>query len=117
MSSTEAEYMALSEATREATYMQRFLTDLEFGEFAGVRMFCDNNGVRRLAENPVFHKRSKHIAVRHHYVREVLASGKLKLEYTPTEDMAADVLTKGVHAQRHKKCMELLGVTSVRPQA
>lgn len=113
LSSTEAEYMALSEATKEATYLKRFLLDIDFDEMAQVKILCDNNGARKLAENPVFHNRSKHIDVRHHYVREVLEGGELQIEFTPTNEMAADVLTKGVPKQKHESCLKLLGVTNI----
>ena len=77
-------------------------------------IFCDNNGARKLAENPVFHNRSKHIDLRHHYVREVLENGDVKIVYTPTAEMAADVLTKGLTKQKHTKCLDLLGMMEIR---
>lgn len=80
LSSTEAEYIALSEAARQATYMQRFLRELGYIEIHEVVIFCDN-GARKIAENLIFYSRTKHINVRHHYVREVLNRESLKIEY------------------------------------
>jgi len=110
LSSTEAEYMALSEATKEAVYLRRFFNELSLEKLARVKVYCDNNGARRLAENPVFHNRSKHIDVRHHYVREILEAGEMEVAYTPTEDMAADIFTKRLSRPKHLKCMDLLGL-------
>lgn len=113
LSSTEAEYMALAEAAKEAVYLRRLLCSIGFEALARVRILCDNNGARKLAENPVFHNRSKHIDVRHHYVREVLERGELKIIYTSTDEMTADILTKGLPRQKHLRCMKLLGLASV----
>ena len=114
LSSTEAEYMALSEAAKDATYLRRLLVELGFAKLGEVTIFCDNNGARKLAENPVSHDRSKHIDVRHHYVRKVLENGEVKIVYTPTAEMAADVLTTGLAKQKHTKCLDLLGMMEIR---
>ncbi|KMQ88472.1 retrovirus-related gag-pol polyprotein [Lasius niger] len=113
LSSTEAEYMAISDAVKEAIYLQRFIKDLGFQLPSTLKIFNDNNGARKLAENPVFHARTKHIDVRHHFVREVLNSGILKIEYAPTEIMPADILTKGLPKPKHEKCIDLLGLVTV----
>ena len=113
LSSTEAEYMALSESSKEASYLKRFLENAGVNNLIQVRIFCDNNGARKLAENPVFHNRSKHIDVRHHHVREVIGRGEIVVEYTPTDEMAADIFTKGLSRQKHVKCVELLGLTNI----
>jgi len=110
LSSTKAEYMALSEATKEALYLTRFVKDLGFDRLSRVCILCDNNGARKLAENPVFHGRTKHIDVRHHFVREVLNRGELSVEFTPTSEMAADVLTKSLSKLKHSRCLEILGI-------
>lgn len=65
--------MALTEATKEAMYLKRFLVNIGLEEMSNVKIFCDNWCPK--AKNPVFHNRSKHIDVRHHYVREVLKNG------------------------------------------
>jgi len=65
LSSTEAEYMALSEATKEAVHLQNFLTELGLEDVGKIKLFSDNCGALKPAENPVFHNRTKHIDVRY----------------------------------------------------
>lgn len=113
LSSTEAEYMAISDAVKEAIYLRRFIKDLFFELPSTLRIFNYNNGARKLAENPVFHVRTKHIDVRHHFIREVLDRGILKIEYLPTEVMPADILTKGLSKLKHDRCIKLLGLVTV----
>jgi len=112
LSSTEAEYMALTEASKEGLHLKRFLAELGAKHLGQVCIQCDNNGARKLAENPVFHGRSKHIDVRHHFIREVLKNGELSVIYTPSTDMAADILTKGLSKVKHEKCLKMLGICS-----
>lgn len=112
LSSTEAEYIGLSETSKEAVYLRNFLTELGFQELADVVIFIDNLGAQKLAENPIFHARSKHIDVRHHFIREVLKNNQVKIKHVPTEDMTADLLTKGLPKPKHDRCVKLLGLGS-----
>uniref|UniRef100_A0A6V7IJ77 Retrovirus-related Pol polyprotein from transposon TNT 1-94 n=1 Tax=Bracon brevicornis TaxID=1563983 RepID=A0A6V7IJ77_9HYME len=111
LSSTEAEYMALTEATKEAMYLRRFLMELGFESLTDLQLFCDNNGALKLAKNPVYHSRTKHIDVKHHFVREALETDDhLRISYIPTTEMTADILTKGLPGSNHRKCIKLLGL-------
>jgi len=105
LSSTEAEYMGISEASKEEIYLRRFLLELGFNELANITLFCDNVGAQKLVANPVFHSRTKHIDVRHHFVREAAKHHSIELKYTPTEHMAADILTKGLPGPKHQGCI------------
>lgn len=111
LSSTEAEYMSLSESVKEGIYLQRFLRELGFGTLVNtVEISCDNMGAQKIASNPIFHSRTKHIDVRYHFVREALRNNKICLRYLPTEDMGADALTKGLPGPKHRKCLETIGL-------
>lgn len=110
LSSTEAEYMALSEAAKQATYLIRLLSAFGIPDVT-IKIFCDNNGAIKLAENPVFHARSKHIDIRHHFVREVLNQGAISVAHISTTDMASDFLTKALPASKFKKCLSNLGLS------
>jgi hypothetical protein len=94
LSSTEAEYMALTQATKEAIWLRTFLNELGFHSNDATTIFEDNQSAIALAKNPVHHARTKHIDIRHHYIREKLESGDIRLEYIHTSDMVADALTK-----------------------
>ena len=64
--------------------------------------------------NPVFHNRTKHIDVRHHFVREIIEPGSIILEHVATEDIPADVLTKALNKMKHEHCTKLLGLSTGR---
>ncbi|XP_076620058.1 uncharacterized protein LOC143341211 [Colletes latitarsis] len=103
LSSVEAEYMSMSEAAKEAIYLQRFFSELGFESKSKINLYCDNQGAIRLAENPVFHNRTKHIDVRHHFVRNVLKEKEIKIKYIPTGEMIAD-LRKDYRVRNIKRC-------------
>lgn len=111
-SSTQAEYMALSEGAKEAMYLKNFLSDLGI-DVKKVTLYNDNQGAQKLVRNPIFHNRTKHIEVRHHFIREVYEAGTIDIKYKPTEEMIADVLTKGLHSPKHQKFVKMLGVGEI----
>jgi len=68
--------MAMTEAVKESLYLRRLFEELGLCELMDVTIFNDNMGALKLAENPIFHNRSKHIDLRFHFIREV---GKYKV--------------------------------------
>ena len=76
-------------------------------------IYADNQGAIKLAENPIFQRRSKHISIRYHYTRDLIQKGEIKLEYKSTQDMIADGLTKPLGPIAFEKFVESLGLTSV----
>ena len=95
LSSTEAEYMALTEGTKEAIWLRRLLQEIQvLQDTTPTMIFGDNQGSLKLAHNPVFHSRTKHVDVRHHFIREKVESGQVTLDYISTRDQLADILTK-----------------------
>lgn len=113
LSTTEAEYMALTESVKEAIYLQRFLREIGFGKLADLKISCDNRSALKLAENPTFHARSKHIDIRHHFVRDVLRDKRVIIEYVPTDKQVADFLTKGLSKTKHSHCVDSSGLQFV----
>lgn len=109
LSSTEAEYVALSEACREAVYLRELLYELT-GSLSTIRLNCDNQSALKMATNHQCHNRSKHVDVKHHFVRETVKSGKVEVNYLSTNEMPADLLTKGLGTVKHYKFMESLGI-------
>ena len=94
LSTTEAEYVALSAATQEAVWLSRLLSDIKAPPQTPILIKEDNQGTIAIARNPVSHSRTKHIDIKFHYVREALEDGIIDLIYCPTEKMTADILTK-----------------------
>ncbi|GJV45102.1 retrovirus-related pol polyprotein from transposon TNT 1-94 [Tanacetum coccineum] len=105
----EAEYMALTEAVKEAIWLRGLLEELGV-ELNSVAVNCDNQGAIHLSQNHVFHKRTKHINVRYHFIREVLEAKTVEVLKVGTEHNAADALTKVVPGQKLQHCLELLSV-------
>lgn len=116
LSSTEAEYMGLTDAAKEAIYIIGFLKELGFERMTNVTIYNDNRGARELAHNPVFHNRSKHIDIRCHFIREALQNHSIRLEYMPTEEMPADILTKGLGSKKHNLCLHGLGLLNIQAE-
>lgn len=109
-STTEAEYMAVSEAAKEAMWWRYFFTDLGYDMTKATRILSDNQGSIKLSKNPENHRRTKHIDIRHHYIRERVEEGSLELIYVRTSQMAADVLTKPLGRLQHSTTIGLLGM-------
>lgn len=111
LSSTEAEYMALSEAIQEAVWLKAFLCELgEVASDQALTVYEDNQGAIALAKNPEFHKRTKHIDIRYHFVREKVEDGQVCLQYCPTQDMLADIMTKPIPTVQFDVLRTKLGV-------
>ncbi|TPX57653.1 hypothetical protein PhCBS80983_g03711 [Powellomyces hirtus] len=79
------------------------------------KIYEDNQGCIALARNPTSHARTKHIDIRHHFIREAIANQHVDLEYCPTKDVAADLLTKSLPSPQFAKLCEVLdlGIKSV----
>ncbi|GMF35686.1 unnamed protein product [Phytophthora lilii] len=111
LSSTEAEYMALTEATQEAICLKAFLCELcEMKSDKAVKIYEDNQGSIALAKNPEFYKRTKHIYIRYHFVREKVEDGQVVLQYCSTKGMKVDLMTKPITAVQFESLRSKLGI-------
>ena len=111
LSSTESEYVALCEATREAVWIRHLLRDLGFPPTEPAVMMQDNKSTILMVKGHRNHQASKHINPKYHYTGEMLDAREVDLEYCPTTEMVADVLTKALHFSSHEKLMNaLLGI-------
>ena len=90
----EAEYKALTSATCEGIWLRRILEDVGTKQKQDTRIQCDNQISNKLAHNPVYHPRSKHIELQHHFVREKIESQEIELIYCNTSVNVADIFTK-----------------------
>lgn len=74
--------------------------------------FMDNQSAIRLVKNPEFHKRTKHIDVRYHFIREKYEEGVFELNYVSTDEQLADILTKALGRDRFQRFREMLGIVT-----
>jgi hypothetical protein len=108
-SSTEAEYMALSDCSRQVSWIHTIF--LELGMKLGpIPVYADNQGCIFIGSNPVQEIRTKHIDVKYHYVRECIADKKIMLYHVPTEDNTADIFTKNLGRLKFEKFKNQLGI-------
>ena len=114
LSTSEAEYVALSSATQEAVWLRRLRVDLRTAPKEPTVLMEDNQGVIAIARNPI---RTKHIDIRYHYVREALQEGTIDLFYCPTEEMVADWLTKPLSRGPFEKLRLAMGMNTVTAAA
>jgi hypothetical protein len=80
---------------------------------APVVIYCDNIGSILLANNPVYHARTKHIEVHYHFIREKILAKEINLIHVNTEDQVADIFTKALGIDKLKKFRKMLGVLEV----
>ncbi len=113
LSTAEAEYMALGNAAQEAIWMRQLTSDLKNGPTRATTILEDNQAAICMAKNPQFHGRAKHIAIKHHFIRELVSSGAVELRYCPTDEMIADMLTKGIYGDKFIKLRRMAGVNVI----
>ena len=111
-STTEAEYVGLTEAAKTVVWLTRWLDELAFRrtDDAPIQLLGDNKASLALVKNPEYHQRTKHIDIQYHYVRQVYEDGLIGLDFTPTASQAADILTKPLTSQAFDRGRRLLGL-------
>ncbi|GAC1660287.1 MAG: hypothetical protein PVS3B3_30240 [Ktedonobacteraceae bacterium] len=109
LSSTEAEYMALTHATKEAIWLRTLLEELGYVQET-TTIYEDNQSSIALARNPVHHVRTKHIDIQHHFIREKVESKEVDLTYMPTDEMVGDALTKPLPYPKFAKFVTAMGL-------
>ena len=102
LSSTEAEYVALAETTQELIWLTSLCKDFEIQQNS-VKVYEDNQSCIKMTENQRFSNRTKHIDAKYHFLRDLKNKIILKLEYCPTSENIADMLTKPLSGERTKK--------------
>ncbi|KAK8640240.1 hypothetical protein V6N13_007999 [Hibiscus sabdariffa] len=118
-STTEAEYIAASEAVKEAVWIKKFIAGL--GVIPSISdamdLYCDNNGAIAQAKEPRSHQRSKHILRRFHLIREIIDQGDVEICKVHTDDNIADPLTKPLAQQKHGRHTESPGFRYIKTLA
>ncbi|GKC13731.1 hypothetical protein Tco_1010513 [Tanacetum coccineum] len=109
MSTTEAEYVAVAQASKEAVWLKMLLEELGH-EQEKITLFCNNQSALYLARNPTFHSKTKHIRVQYHFVREKVEEGTVDMQKIHTDDNVADYLTKAINCDKFIWCRSSCGL-------
>ena len=118
LSSAEAEYVALSQTAQETRWvagLTTFVGDWNTGASpwtprrSPLIIHCDNEAAKAVSELELDTKRSRHIDIRYHYVREKVQEGVLSIKWVRTKDMVADILTKPLDQQTIEHLWKLGG--------
>lgn len=109
LSSTEAEYVGISESCKEAIYLRNLYQEIT-GDVYCIDIFNDNQSAHKLLHNPVFHNRTKHIDIKYHFCRECDNNNIVKVKYMSTINMVADLLTKALNSSKHHNFLKLMGM-------
>ncbi|GJW15536.1 indole-3-acetic acid-amido synthetase GH3.17, partial [Tanacetum coccineum] len=112
LSTTEAEYRAAAMTAQEITWIM-LLKELHQPTNYSVPLYCDNLSAIRLAENPVFHARTKHVEVHYHFIREKVLQGEISLKHVGTDGQVADLFTKGMNGNKLKNFSHQLGMVKL----
>lgn len=110
LSSTEAEYMALTDAANEAVWLKGLVSELGFAQ-GSVNIHCDSQSAIALTKNAVYHERTKHIDVKYHFIRELVNDGVVQILKIDTEDNPADIFTKVLPVSKFQDALDLLRVS------
>ncbi|KAI1828722.1 hypothetical protein DTO027I6_10244 [Penicillium roqueforti] len=112
-STTHAEYIGQYNALLHLQWLRTFLAETQMYRSPVTNIMADNQSAIALSRNPEFHKRTKHFNVKFHYQRAVLNTGEIGLQYVPTEEQAADGLTKPLGPTAFAKFCSLLGIEAL----
>jgi len=113
LSTTESEYVAATNAAKEALWLRSLLSQLFATDLEPTTLFSDNQSAIALTKDHQYHARTKHIDIRFHFIRWIVENGSLRLVYCPTNDMVADVLTKALPLPKVKHFAKELGLVLV----
>ena len=110
-SSTEAEYMALSDGCRQVMWVQSLFKELGFNE-TRTPLCGDNQGSLFISSNPVQERRTKHIDIKYHYIREKVENGDVEVFFVPSDDNPADLMTKALSEIKFRRFLPVLGMST-----
>jgi hypothetical protein len=99
LSTAEDEYVATGQCCAQLLWMRQTLQDFDYN-LSEVSLLCDNESAIRLADNPVEHSRTKHIDIRHHFLRDHQQRGDIDVCHINTENQLADIFTKPLDEKR-----------------
>ena len=112
LSTTEAEYMAVTEAVKDALWLRQLLSDMVCLQTSPTLILCDNTGAIDLTSSEEFHARTKHIDVRHHFIKQEIERKHILVDFVGTKEQAADMLTKSLNGPALQVCRQMAQLVS-----
>ena len=112
LSTTKAEYMVATHASKEAVWLQRLCSNMGLIQRA-IRIDCDNQSAIFLANNSAYHSKTNHIDVQYHFVRDMIEDKKVLLVKVDTLKNTADALTKSVSSEKFSWCREAMVISGL----
>ncbi|XP_062102836.1 secreted RxLR effector protein 161-like [Humulus lupulus] len=109
LSTTKSEYIAITEAIKEAIWIRGLMEELRL-LLNTPTVYSDSQIGIHLCKNPVFHDRTKHVEIKYHFIRDKVTQGTVQINKVPTDDNPADMGTKIVSLSKFIHCMNLLGI-------
>ncbi|KMQ92933.1 integrase core domain protein [Lasius niger] len=113
LSTTEAEYIAASSAAKEAVWLRNLLDEVGYRCDSPTVLYVDNQSAIKIAKNPEFHERTKHIDVRYHHIRKMVENAAIQVLYVPSEMQKADILTKALSKESFRRLRESMVILSL----
>nr|KAJ0228423.1 hypothetical protein LSAT_V11C100038800 [Lactuca sativa] len=112
ISTAEAEYVAAGRCCAQLLWIQNQLLDYGI-KFSKTPIYCDNTSSIQITQNPVQHSKTKHIEIRHHFIRDNVEKGKVVLEHVKTSEQLADIFTKALDSQTTAYIIGELGMITL----
>ncbi|KAK3010795.1 hypothetical protein RJ639_011899 [Escallonia herrerae] len=112
LSTTEAEYIAATEAVKEAIWLKGLVGDLGLKQESST-VYCNSQSAIHLTKNQMFHEWTKHIDVRFHFIRDVVSQGTVMVEKIFTDENPANMMTKHIPEIKFKHCLDLISISSI----
>jgi len=109
LSTAEAEYVAAASCCAQVLWIKQQLKDFNV-DMETVPILCDNTSAINISKNPCQHKRTKHIDIRHHFLRDSVEKGMISMKFCPTDEQIADIFTKALSRESFEKIRLELGV-------
>jgi hypothetical protein len=110
LSTAETEYIAASSTSTQVIWMARLLEELGMEIHKPIKVYCDNQRTISMTKNQVLHSMSKHIDIRHHFIRELIQQEFLFFEFCKSEDQLADIFMKALPKDQLEKLISHLGI-------
>jgi hypothetical protein len=111
--STKAEYRGVAIVACEVVWLQKLLSNLGQSVDAPIIIYCDNISSILLANNPIYHVKTKHIEVHYHFIREKVLAKEINLIHVNTEDQVVDIFTMALGTDKLKRFKKMFGVLEV----